>query len=450
MAQELISSIFPSRITLSIYWLALFGLLMGFNHSAYAQLTPPPGYAAKLLSVSVSGSKNYSVAQVTQASGLTIGETVGRDAIQAGADRLAHSGLFAAVHFRFDTDVGGLRVTFELQDAPTFPISFDNFPWFTDDELLQSLQQAGVPLHDAAPASGSVLDDASQALQKSLATRGVNAPVAHEVVTDPIDGKKLLQFRVVSAGIKIGSIQLGDSLAAGNPAIHDQLMTLVGKPFSRLLVDQFLADHVRPLYLSQAFLHVRFGRPTAGFSGNPQGPLPNEVVIVAPINPGPAYTWNGAAWSGNRIFSFADLDTLVKTEGLTTGQLADGTKIAALWDSLRSAYEHRGYLDVQVNAEENFNEAAHQAAYRVTISEGIQYHMGNLILSGLNPESEQRIRQAWHIAQGQAFDQTYYDDFLSRGIAEALKGLPASRDKVSKFLQKDPQKASVDVLLDFE
>lgn len=450
MVQSLIASAYPSRNSLSIYVVALLALLLGFNSLASAQLTPPPGYAAKLLSVNVSGSKNYSVAQVTQASGLSIGETVGREAIQAAADRLAHSGLFAAVHFRFDTDVGGLRVTFELQDAPSFPISFDDFPWFTDDELLQSLQQAGVPLHDAAPASGSVLDDASQALQKSLATRGVNATVAHDVVTDPVDGKKLLQFRVVSAGIKIGSIQLGDTLAAGDPTIHDQLMILVGKPFSRLLVDQFLADHVRPLYLSHAFLHVHFGCPTAGFSGNPQGPLPNEVVVVAPINPGPAYTWNGATWGGNQVFSLADLDTLVKTEGLTAGEPADGTKIAALWDSLRSAYEHRGYLDVQVNAAENFNEAAHQAAYRVAISEGIQYQMGNLTLSGLNPESEQRIRQAWHIERGQAFDQTYYDDFLSRGIAEALKGLPASRDKVSKFLQKDPQKASVDVLLDFE
>ena len=430
--------------------LALLACLAAFCSPASAQLTPPPGYAAKLLSVDVTGTKIYSSAQVTQASGLSIGETVGREAIQAAADRLAHTGLFSEVHFRFDTDVGGLRITFQLQDAPAFPISFDNFPWFTDQELLQSLQQSGIPLRDAAPASGSILDDASQAIEKTLTTRGVNASVAHDVATNPIDGQRVLQFRVLGSSIKIGAIQFGDALAAADATIHDQAAALLGKPFSRLLVDQFLAEHVRPLYLSHAFLHVQFGPPTAGFSGNPQGPLPNEVVVVAPITPGVAYSWGGASWSGNQIFSTADLDTLVKTEGLMPGQPADGTKILALWDSLRSAYEHRGYLDVQVSPKENFNESAHQSAYLVTISEGIQYHMGNLVLSGLNPESEKRIRQAWQISQGQVFDETFYEDFLSSGVAEALKGLPASRDKVYKFLQKDSQKATVDVLLDFE
>lgn len=430
--------------------LVLLALSIGSAFPARAQLTPPPGYAAKLLSVDVTGTKFYSVAQVTQTSGLSIGETVGREAIQAAADRLAHSGLFSAVHFRFDTDVGGLRVTFELQDAPAFPISFDNFPWFTDQELLQSLQNAGVPLHDVAPASGSVLDDASQALEKALASRGVNSSVAHEVVANPVDSQKAVQFRVAGASLKIGSIQFGDALAAGDPAVSAQLAALVGKPYSRLLVEQFLADHVRALYLSHAFLHVHFGLPRAGFSGNPQGALPNEVVVVAPIEPGPSYTWGGPSWSGNQVFSLADLDTLVKTEGLTVGQPADGTKILALWDGLRSAYTHRGYLDVRVDPEENFNEASHQASYRVTISEGIQYRMGTLVLSGLNPESEQRIRQAWHIPQGQVFDQAFYEDFLSRGIADALKGLPASRDKIYHFLQKNPDKQTVDVLLDFE
>src|SRR5690242_9401909 len=104
-----------------------------FGTSASAQLTPPPGYSAKLLSIDAVGSKAYSVAQVTQVSGLSLGATVNLDAIQAAADRLAHSGLFSAVHYRYATDVGGLRVTFELHDAPSFPISLDNFPWFTDN-----------------------------------------------------------------------------------------------------------------------------------------------------------------------------------------------------------------------------------------------------------------------------------------------------------------------------
>ena len=48
------------------------------------------------------------------------------------------------------------------------------------------------------------------------------------------------------------------------------------------------------------------------------------------------------------------------------------------------------------------------------------------------------------------FDQTYTDYFLSKGVADALKGLPASQDKMGYYLQKNPQQHTVDVMVDFE
>jgi hypothetical protein len=48
------------------------------------------------------------------------------------------------------------------------------------------------------------------------------------------------------------------------------------------------------------------------------------------------------------------------------------------------------------------------------------------------------------------FDKTFYDYFLAKGIGDALRGLPAAQDKVSNFLQKNPQPATVDVMLDFQ
>jgi hypothetical protein len=76
--------------------------------------------------------------------------------------------------------------------------------------------------------------------------------------------------------------------------------------------------------------------------------------------------------------------------------------------------------------------------------------MGQLVLTGLAVDAEKRLRAAWRIPEGQVFDQTYYDFFLSQGIAENLKGLPAASDKVGHFLQKNPQNKTVDVMLDFE
>jgi outer membrane protein assembly factor BamA len=418
---------------------------------AYAQLTPPPGYSAKILTFDATGSKIYSSADVSQLSGLAIGATVDRNAIQAGADRLGRSGLFTSVRYSFATDVGGLHLTFTLEDAPALPVLFDNFPWFTDDELAQALEQSGIPFHGTAPASGAILDSMAQALQKALTARNIQATVSHTFAQNPLTGDDLVEFRVAGSGMRIGAVQFRDSLAANDPGIRSQASSLTGKPFSRLAVEKAVYLQLRQLYLSHAFLRSNFGTPQAELSGNPQNPLPKkDIVVVVPIQPGASYNWGGATWSGNHIFSSADLDNVVKTEDLAPAQPADGMKIQALWDSLRAAYGHRGYLDAQVEPAENFDDSSHQVSYRVGITEGIQYHMGNLVLSGLNVESEQRIRQAWHLAQGQVFDQAFYEDFLARGIAEALKGLPAARDKVGRYLQKNPQQGTVDVLLDFE
>ena len=71
---------------------------------------------AKLLSVTQVGSQAYSTEQVTSLSGLQPGAMINRDGIQAAADRLAHTGLFSSVRYRYSGEGNGLSVTFELQE----------------------------------------------------------------------------------------------------------------------------------------------------------------------------------------------------------------------------------------------------------------------------------------------------------------------------------------------
>lgn len=405
---------------------------------------------AKLLSVTQVGSQAYSTEQVTALSGLQNVATVNRDTIQAAADRLAHTGLFASVRYRYSGEVGGLRVTFELQDAPTFPVSFDNFPWFTDDELTAALNQAGLPFHGTAPATGTVLDTMAQTLEKTLATRGVHATVTHRMSALPGTDQKTLRFSVKGADLTISAIQFTDSLATNDRGVKDELQNLVGKPFSREAVERFDFEHVRPIYFSRGYLRAIFGRPEARFEADPRGPLPKSVVVIVPITTGPTYSWGGVTWNGNHAYTNSDLDALVTQSGLTVGQLADGMKIVALLQSVEDAYGHRGYLDANVVPKESFDDAAHRASYRVDISEGPQYKMGKLVLTGLSIDAERKLRAAWRIPEGQMFDKTFYDYFLAKGIAEAVRGLPAAQDKVSNFLQKNPQPGTVDVMLDFQ
>ncbi|MHB8525686.1 MAG: POTRA domain-containing protein [Candidatus Acidiferrales bacterium] len=426
---------------------AAFLLAASFCASAWSQ-TPASG-EGKLLSLTEVGSQKYTNEQIADLSGLKDVATVDRDTIQAGADRLAHSGLFSSVRYRYSGDVGGIRVTFQLQDAPTFPVSFDNFPWFTDAELSAALSQSRIPFHGEAPATGAILDTMAQTLEKTLATRGVHATVKYQVVVRPDTNQRTLQFRVEGADLTVTAIQFTDPLAANDRTIQAQLSPLIGKPFSRQAIETFDFEHVRPVYLAHDYLQVHFSAPKARFAVDPLGPPPKTVVVIVPIDPGATYTWGGITWNGNHAYTDSDLDALVNASGLAPGQPADGMKIAALFESVQSAYGHRGYLDATIVHKKVFDESTHSAAYRVDISEGEQYHMGNLVLSGLSIDAERRIRQAWRIPQGQVFDKTFYDYFLAKGIADALKGLPAAQDQIGKFLQRNPKPATVDVMLDF-
>ena len=47
-----------------------------------------------------------------------------------------------------------------------------------------------------------------------------------------------------------------------------------------------------------------------------------------------------------------------------------------------------------------FDDAAHRVSYHVTFIEGAQYRMGEMVITGLSPDAEKRLRRAWLIPPG--------------------------------------------------
>jgi outer membrane protein assembly factor BamA len=135
---------------------------------------------------------------------------------------------------------------------------------------------------------------------------------------------------------------------------------------------------------------------------------------------------------------------------LKPGDIADGNKIAALWNGVQTLYGQRGYLDVKLDPQTQFDDQAARVMYNVTVTEGPQYRMGNLVLSGLSVDGEKRIRAAWGIPANAIFNEKSYEDFLDEGIKKAFAGTPVHYEKIGRFLQENPGTNKVDVLLDFQ
>lgn len=419
----------------------VFGVL--FPPLARAQAPGETG-SGKLASVKVTGSSRFRSDQIAPATGLKPGATVTKDDLQRGADRLAELGPFSGVHYRYGDTDAGVVVEYQVTDAPTVPVWFDNFPWFTDAELISAVKSS-IPIFDGtAPEHGALLDEISDALQGALASRGVQGSVTHSLMTAPGGSQQIQQFRVGGVDSNIASVEFSDALPQSDRAIQARLPDLIGHPYSRTGIELFEFEQVRPAYLAQGFLRVRFSPPTTRLVG--AGPSARVAVTVA-VNRGSAYTWGGITWSGNQVVSQGELNALVT---LKPGDPADEMKIEPIWESIHDLYARHGYLDATVTPTPQYDDQAKRVSYAAAISEGSQYRMGKLVLTGLSIEGERRIREAWKIAPGGIFDKDLYDDFVSSGIKQAFVGLPFHYEKVGRFLQEDPKAGTVDVLLDFQ
>ncbi|HEX2715551.1 MAG TPA: POTRA domain-containing protein, partial [Candidatus Acidoferrales bacterium] len=341
-------------------------------------------------------------------------------------------------------------VTFQVRDAPATPVSFDNFPWFTDAELADALRQAVGLFDGTSPEQGGILDGMAAALENQLASRGIRARVEHTLLAEPVGDGMMQQFKVVGASLKIGALQFGDALANESSRVQSALQDLVGKPYSRLEVEVFTNEQVRPLYLARGHLRARIGRPQARFAGDPNRPLPDSVVVAVSIEPGPVYRWGGVEWQGNAAFGPAALNEFLE---LKREDLADGMKIAASWHRIEDEYGRRGYLDIKLKPEPVYDEPSKHVSYRATIEEGRTYRMGELVITGLSLAGENKVREAWRLPQGQAFDRVHFEQFLAmlRKGGEAIFGeLPVHYEQAGHWLRANPAQGTVDVLLDFK
>src|SRR5580704_12543333 len=335
-----------------VSWLILACLLFGtvFTPLSASRMQATlqnarPG-TARLDSVLVAGSMRFTSEQIATAIGLHAGATVGREELQGAADKLAALGLFTNIQYKFATVLGGLKVTYQVSDGPALPVTFDNFPWFSDEELPAGLKASGILFDGGAPSKGTVLDAISEALEKLLDARNVHARVSHEVIAHPFNNQSVQEFRVQNTELTIAKVDFSDALAQNDRLVQEQLPDLIGKPYSRSRVELFEYEQVRPAYLARAYLRVQFGPPVAQFAANPSNPLSGQLIVAAPINAGVQYGWAGVQWKGNDSITAQDLN---KFSALLPGDPADGNKIQSLWETVRAAYAQLGFLDAALN-----------------------------------------------------------------------------------------------------
>jgi outer membrane protein insertion porin family len=413
----------------------------------------PLGYAqtATLREVRVDGAKHLTEAQIASLTGLAAGAQVGRKELQDAADALVRTGLFAKVNFKYDTHNDNLVVTFHIEENSRLPVSYDNFPWYSDSELDDAVRKE-LPFYDEhLPEAGQVVERAAEALKAFVGVRDPQAEITHQVVLSPLTDGSEQQFAVQGPVPKIAKLEFSDPKLTEDLAVRAHIGEIVGHPYSRMTISIFLAEQIRPLYQQLGYLQAKIGPAEVRLSGDPnQQKLAEQIPVYVPCVPGAIYRWKGVEWKGNAAISTI---TLTNTVGMKAGDVANGQTIEGAWERVREEYGQRGFLEAKLTPVASYDDVAHTTSYDVSIVEGPVFHYASMTISGMSLAGERMIQEAWGMKPGDLFDKKVFEDFLLRldkHRETVFKELPVHYDTVGHFLQTDPAKGTVEVLLDFK
>ncbi len=418
----------------------------GFPSSAQT----PDAATSLLREVHVDGEKILTEAQVIAITGLVPGAQIGRNDLQTAADKLVQSGLFAKVSYSFQTKFASVLVTFHVEESPRISVYFDNIPWFTDSALGDAIRGKLSFFDGTLPEAGAAVDQAGDAVKELLSSHGLQGSLEHTVIANPIGEGNVQEFRIEGAALQIAKLEFGDPALLNSKAVQQHLSEILGKPYSRLTIDLFLSEAIKPIYLQQGFLRVKLGPPEVRLAGDPNQKLPSQIPVYVPVAPGEVYRWKEIHWTGNTLVSEFTLNGML---GIKRGDIADGMQIEAGWDRAREEYAHRGYLEAKLDPVPAYDGKARTVSYAVSIQEGPQYRFGKMILTGISPAAERKLHAAWPIAAGDIFDKAKFEEVLAKlqtHQEQVFGELPVHYESVGHWLQTDAVKGTVDVLLDFK
>ncbi len=414
--------------------------------SAQKPIDQMPASARQLIAIKVTGSKRYSEDAIAATTGLQLNTAVGEDDFKKASRRLGDTGAFSEIAYSYSFTLAGTKLELRVTDADKFvPALFEDFVWFSDAEILNRLKQH-VPLFNGElPISGRMADEVSDVLQAMLVENAIPGHVNYVRNGKPDEPVQSIQYNVSDVLIRVRNLEFTGVAAADLPALQAAAQAFSGREYSRTRLDAFVQKQLLPVYHARGHLKAACGEPHPMVVKQPgtetdEGPRNQTVVDVAfAVAPGMQYKLQSLEWSGNHAFPTDTLQKMVNTE---LGKPANTVRLAENLREVQILYGSRGYITASIGVPAEFDDAAATVAIRLEVKEGSVYHMGELQFRGLDNSLTAKLRDAWKLRQGDVYDSTYLDNYLT----ESHKLLPTRLDwEVSPHATANVRDKTVDV-----
>ena len=394
--------------------------------------TQNPPATMRLAAIEATGLRRLTAADVIAGSGLRVGSTVTLADIDASVDRLGKTGLFTHVSYRYRYKGTDLVVTFEVEEARAeTPVVFDNFPWFSDAEIVTAVAKAvpGFTTHISDNAEG--IDRITAALDQMLRARKLPGRVEYIPYLDTRNGSHAHLFKVTGVSSPICDVMFSGVEPALLAQVRNQVAPLLRRDYSRIGAMDFLRGTLVPFYRHLGHLRVQLSGLTARMGEAPSA-CAGGVVVAVPVEEGAVYWWKGAVWAGAQALNPREMDAAL---GMKDGEVADGTKIDRGIRAVTTAYGRKGYLTARLAPTPQFEDLSHTVVFAIQIVEGPQFRMGELAITGVPEATERRLRECWKLKAGGVYDAGYATDFMNdlrKTDPQLLSGLGQMRMSVKQ------------------
>ena len=361
-----------------------------------------------LARILITGSERYQQDDLVRATGLAVNTQVTPDDLQNAANRLGNSGAFSSVQFLFKavTGIKAVEADFQVKDADKFlPAVFENLVWFSESELQSALHEA-VPLYNGQlPTSGNMSDELSAALTKLLASKNLPSEVTYMLAAEFGQLPTSYKFKVANANLKVSEITLAGATHMLPEQWTKAVEPLKGTLYLRSDVAKVLEKNLVPVYQQHGYLKFA----VAGIKPKVVGTDAVKLEIL--VNEGDQYRLAGYSWSGNTLIPG---DELSKRISLKTGEPVNALQLDRDLAQVRKLFGKFGREGVIITSVPTFTNGV--VTYAFAVREGDLYHMGKLEIEGVEPEQARKLEQGWKLGEGEPYDNTYVQQFLSHTV----------------------------------
>jgi outer membrane protein insertion porin family len=370
----------------------------------------------------------YAPAELLAVSGLKPGQLLNNDSLANAAQRLLNTGLFADATINYGNSARARAIVVDVSPIPLdqlLPASFENFVWFTPEELTAGIH-AQVPLYrGVASDAGSLPDDIQAALQQMLAAKGITASISHAIAEPTnLQPHRVVNFSIDQPFVRLGTLHLSMVAPTGasatlSPGLQQAANAATRHPFNEGLtginLSSILLDPFRRAGYVQASLDniERTVAPApADANANASAFL---VTYTARIVTGDPYKISTLTWNPTPLYSAADF---ARDNKLHPGDLANESDLAKTEAAISKAYLLQGYLDVYVLSHPVPDATAHTVAYTFEPVPGEIYRLKTVNVTGLSPQALQQFNADWPMKPGDPYSDQAVNAFLAKHIAQ--------------------------------